>query len=35
MVFCLSGKYFETGKGYKLEILQEGVVLKYKERFFF
>ena len=24
--FCLSGNYFETGKGYKLEILQEGVV---------
>ena len=24
--FCLSGNYFETGKGYKLEIWQEGVV---------
>ena len=23
---CLSGNYFGTGKGYKLEILQEGVV---------
>ena len=33
--FCLSGNYFGTGKGYKLEIWQEGVVSKYKERFFF
>ena len=33
--FCLSGNYFGTGKGYELEILQEGVVSKYKERFFF
>ena len=30
-----SGNYFETGKGYKLEIWQEGVVSKYKEGFFF
>ena len=33
--FCLSGNYFGTGKGYKLEIWLEGVVSKYKERFFF
>ena len=32
--FCLSGNYFGTGKGYKLEILQESVVSKYKEIFF-
>ena len=32
--FCLSADYFGTGK-YKLEILQEGVVSKYKERLFF
>ena len=33
--FCLSGNYFGTGKGYELEIWQEGVVSKYKERCFF
>ena len=32
--FCLSEDYFGTGKGYRLEIWQEGVVLKYKELFF-
>ena len=26
LFFCLSGNYFGTGKGYKLEIWQEGVV---------
>ena len=33
-IFCLSADYFGTGKGYKLEIWQEGVVSEYKERFF-
>ena len=33
--FCLPGNYFGTGKGYELEILQEGVVSKCKERFFY
>ena len=34
LIFFLSADYFGTGKGYKLEIWQEGVVSKYKERFF-
>ena len=33
-VFCLSADYFGTDKGYKLEIVQEGVVSKYKEFLF-
>ena len=33
-IYCLSGNYFGTGRGYKLEIWQEGVFSKYKEQFF-
>ena len=32
--FCLFANYFGTDQGYKLGILQEGVVSKYKELFF-
>ena len=33
--YCLSGNYFGTGKGYKHEILLEGVVKKIQGAVFF
>ena len=33
-VFCRSGNYFGICRGYKIEILQEGVISKYKELVF-